>query len=55
MGSLSPNLGLQIPTIGGDVGPTYAQEVNGSLSTLDSVLGAANVLNVAGRSRSAAD
>lgn len=48
MGSLSPNIGLQIPTVGGDVGPTFAQEINGSLSTLDSVLGAANVLNVAG-------
>jgi len=48
MGSLSPNLGLQIPTIGGDTGPLFAEEINGSLSTLDGCLGGTNSLSVAG-------
>lgn len=48
MGSLSPNLGLTIPTVGGDTGPLFAQEINGDLSILDSCLGGVNTLNVGG-------
>lgn len=49
MGSLSPNLGLTIPTVGGDTGPLFAQEINGDLSILDFCLGGVNTLNVGGK------
>ena len=48
MGTLSPNLGLQVPTIGGDAGPLFAQEVNGALTTMDGCNGGINNLSVAG-------
>lgn len=32
----SPNMGLIIPTVLGELGPQYAEDVNGSLSTVDS-------------------
>lgn len=48
MGTLTPNLMLSLPTIGGDAGPLFAQEINGDLSIIDSVYGGQNVLNVGG-------
>lgn len=48
MGALTPNLGLTVPTVGGDTGPLYAQEINGDLTLLDSCLGGVNSLNVGG-------
>lgn len=48
MGTLTPNLGLTVPTVGGDTGPLFAQEINGDLQILDSVYGGVNVLNVGG-------
>lgn len=48
MGSLSPNIGLTLPTIGGDTGPLFAQEINGDLSIIDGVCGGVNSLSVAG-------
>lgn len=50
MGTLSPNIGLTIPTVGGDPGPTFAQDINGSLGQVDAMLGGSNILNVAGGS-----
>lgn len=44
MGSLTTNLGLTVPTVNGDVGPLWANEINGDLAILDAVLG--NVLNL---------
>lgn len=48
MGALTPNLGLTVPTVGGDTGPLYAQEINGDLTLLDSCMGGVNSLNVGG-------
>src|SRR6201996_1673972 len=48
MGTLSPNKGYQIPTIGGDAGPTYANEINATLGIIDTNMGGVNSLSVAG-------
>lgn len=36
MSTLSPNMNLSIPTVGVDIGPTYAYQINTSLSLIDS-------------------
>lgn len=48
MGVPTPNAGLTIPTIGGDAGPLFAQEINGNFNILDSIYGGVNTLSVAG-------
>lgn len=48
MGSLTPNLGLTVPEIGGDAGPAFAEEINGDLLIIDSIYGGVNTLNVGG-------
>lgn len=35
MSDTTPNMGLTVPTVGQTVGPTYAQEINTSLSVID--------------------
>ena len=50
MGSPTPNLGLTVPTIGGDAGPVFAQEINNDLLILDAAYGGVNTLSVAGNS-----
>lgn len=39
----TPNLGLAVPTVGGDVG-AWGGELNGNLSLIDSLLGAVKVV-----------
>lgn len=48
MSSLTPNLGLTVPTVGGDAGPLFAEEINGDLAIIDSIYGGQNSLNVGG-------
>lgn len=48
MGSLTPNAGFTLPTIGGDTGPLFAQEINGDFSIADGLSGGTNTLSVAG-------
>lgn len=48
MGTLTPNLGLTIPTISGDAGPAFAEEINGDLSIIDSIYGGVNAINIGG-------
>lgn len=48
MGTLTPNRFLQVPTVGGDAGPTFAEEVNASITATDLICGGLNVLNVGG-------
>lgn len=50
MGVPTPNLGLLVPTIGGDAGPVFAQEINADLYTIDAVCGGVNTLGVGGSS-----
>src|SRR5271168_159787 len=48
MGTLSPNKSYQIPTVGGDAGPQFANEINATISIIDSNMGGVNSLSVAG-------
>jgi hypothetical protein len=48
MGSLTPNLGLTVPEVGGDAGPAFAEEINGDLLIIDSIYGGVNTLDVGG-------
>jgi hypothetical protein len=48
MGSLTPNLKLTLPTIGGDTGPLFAQEINGDMAIIDLIYGGVNALSIAG-------
>lgn len=48
MGTLTPNLGLTVPTVGGDAGPAFAEEINGDLVIIDGIYGGVNSLNVSG-------
>ena len=50
MGALTPNLGLTVPTIGGDGGPAFAQYINGDLNILDTAYGGINAIGVGGSS-----
>ena len=48
MGTITPNRGLSVPTIGGDAGVIFAQEINGDLTKIDQMLGGVNIVNVTG-------
>lgn len=48
MGTLTPNRSLQVPTIGGDAGPQFAEEVNATITATDLICGGLSVLNVGG-------
>lgn len=48
MGTLTPNRSLQVPTIGGDAGPEFAEEINATIIATDLICGGLNVLNVGG-------
>lgn len=48
MGTLTPNRFLPVPTVGGDAGPLFAEEVNAAITDVDSITGGVNVLNVGG-------
>lgn len=48
MGTLTPNRSLQVPAIGGDAGPEFAEEINASITATDLICGGLNVLNVGG-------
>lgn len=48
MGTLTPNRSLQVPTIGGDAGPEFAEEINATITATDLICGGLNVLNVGG-------
>jgi hypothetical protein len=48
MGTFSPNRGYQVPTVGGDAGPQFANEVNATIGIIDSNMGGTNSQSVAG-------
>ena len=48
MSFLTPNLGLTVPSVGGDVGPAYANEINGDFGIIDNALGSVAQINVGG-------
>ncbi len=50
MVTISPNKGYQIPTVGGDPGPSFANEISATLAIIDSNLGGQNSLSVSGAS-----
>lgn len=48
MGTVSPNKGYQLPTVGGDPGPQFANEINATIGIIDSNMGGTNSQSVAG-------